>query len=1229
MKWTAVTVVVTAAIAWIAASMILSPSSISRIIDKYAPEYIDAKVNTGRVDVSLFSNFPYLRVTIDDFSITYPHERHAKWDTTGAPGLLRQAGRSPEADTLASFRHFILSVNYMAAIAGKIRIREASLESPRIYAHSFSPDSANWNIFKPLAEDPDDEGPTEFPDIRVNRISLTRSPNIVYTSVSDTIFATIMMKEAALKGRLSTEIGIEKDRMGISIEEARILGRLPSDTVSISIDHFGIHDHDKAFHIHGDADVAIALKGFGRAKIPVGIEGSVAFPQKGAIQIDSLAVNAGKATACLDGSIALQNANMHIDAGLTFGNLMIGDLLSFAGESRMPALKEISTNAQITAGVRIEGIFNPSTEQYPEVRANISIPKANISHTALSDKGTVSFKITADSGLDGIPSVAIDEMKLNFAGIDINATAISDNILDDDPLFKARAEAAIDLGTLSMLLPQEMGISADGQFSADFSGDMLLSQMKADKFGYSGIRGHLHGDSLRIDDLADTLHLFMRNVSATFGKGMDDALLSHRISALAASIDSLSARAGESTSVRGRNVKLTVQNSPSIQDTQGGKESNPVVGVLRIGRIMMREEGSFSAGISNSKSEIRYSSYKDKSTYVPRLHISSENGQLFARSGVNRVRIKEADFSFEAVKAPSVRERSLRRHAIDSLQKVYPGVPRDSLFIMMGRKREIPDYLSEKEFRKRDIDIKLDESLAQYVRDWNIGGEMHVESGSIMTPYFPIQNNIGHIHGTFDNNTIELENFTFSAGASDISANAYLKGLKRALTSRGILDLIVNMKSEKIDAQELLNAYNSGLQYEDKGQLASAMDDSVDDSSYMKQISAGGMAEPEQYSLFVVPSNLRADISLDARNITYSDLFISKIRSRLSVGERCIQVKNTALTSNMGDISFEGFYSTRTKKDIKAGFNIDMADITADKVINLMPQVDSIMPMLKAFKGNLDMQMAATSDLDTNMNFVTQSISGIMRISGRDLYIDESGDFKKLAKLLMFKDKKVGKIDNMSVQGLIRDDRMEIFPFNLKIDRYSLALSGLQNFDQSFQYHVSVMKSPLPFRFGVNLYGNFDDWKYRIGKARYKSPNSIPVFSAQIDTIQMNLVNSIHSIFSKGADLAVRLNQEAGVRLIEKQKELTGYSSDTHIEELEDSERTMLNAWKNLYGETLEPVENIVHDELNAESEIEQILEKEMMRQSVKEARRMKSEIRKQNRKEARAARKSKSVQSL
>ena len=139
----------------------------------------------------------------------------------------------------------------------------------------------------------------------------------------------------------------------------------------------------------------------------------------------------------------------------------------------------------------------------------------------------------------------------------------------------------------------------------------------------------------------------------------------------------------------------------------------------------------------------------------------------------------------------------------------------------------------------------------------------------------------------------------------------------------------------------------------------------------------------------------------------------------------------------------------------------------------------------------------------------------------------------------------------MSVEGLISDSRLEIFPFILDIDRYVLAMSGIQNLDSSFKYHVSVIESPLPFRVGIDLWGDFEDMKFKIGKAKYKNAN-IPVFTAAVDEVKLNLAESIRNIFRKGVDKAVSENR--------RQQEINDYKKSIDYVQAVDEQIDTLSA---------------------------------------------------------------------
>lgn len=62
--------------------------------------------------------------------------------------------------------------------------------------------------------------------------------------------------------------------------------------------------------------------------------------------------------------------------------------------------------------------------------------------------------------------------------------------------------------------------------------------------------------------------------------------------------------------------------------------------------------------------------------------------------------------------------------------------------------------------------------------------------------------------------------------------------------------------------------------------------------------------------------------------------------------------------------------------------------------------------------------------------------------------------------------------------------------------------------------YLSILKSPLPFKAGVNISGNPDKMKIRVGKAKYKDEVT-PVAIHKVDSTRMDLGKRIVERFHR------------------------------------------------------------------------------------------------------------------
>ena len=115
----------------------------------------------------------------------------------------------------------------------------------------------------------------------------------------------------------------------------------------------------------------------------------------------------------------------------------------------------------------------------------------------------------------------------------------------------------------------------------------------------------------------------------------------------------------------------------------------------------------------------------------------------------------------------------------------------------------------------------------------------------------------------------------------------------------------------------------------------------------------------------------------------------------------------------------------------------------------------------------------------------------------------------------MFKNKKRNMIDSMSVEMMIRDSKLMVYPFMVDMDRYRFGISGSNDAAMNLNYHIAVLKSPIPFKFGVNIKGTPDHLKIRLGGAHF---NEREVASSRqlTDTVRINLIREIQNVFRFG-----------------------------------------------------------------------------------------------------------------
>ena len=1125
--------------------VVLRPKVLTPLVNRFAEQYVEGgELHFSKVRASVIKDFPFLNFTLYDFALVYPHDRYARYDSTivekGRFPLL-QAGRAPNMDTLASFRTLEASLNLVHFLKKtSYDIRRAELDHPRIFAHYYDSTAANWEILR--LGSGDDSTDKATPPVRLHKVHLTGRPYIVYTDRQDTLLAMLRMKHLRADGKVDT-YHLPDARVRLVADSLFINGRLPKDTIALGLDHLEAEGKNRRISLAADAKAFLATRSSGRMRIPVHLEADAAFPERPdghlEVQVDRLGLKVATIDLKGNGNVVFHPDSTGIRADATIEKCPLGDLLA-EYRTNFPVLKKVKTDAVLDLKAHCDGVL--AKDRLPRINAHLQIPDAYVDYEGLGRRGRVSLDVDANTDEDLKLDLDLHRVLVDIVGAQLDVKGTAADVTGDDPFFALDGKVRARVDSLTKAFTADKGISGTGSITASVNAQARLSQLTLAKIGNADIKGNAVIRDLSVDDTRDRLKAFVRQadlILETKGNKIDDNMRrGARVLALDALLDTLDATYKGGTYIRGKDINVQAQNSATI--LKGGKELTPLMGILKAARLSMRDDDGLSASLRDNTETFRVTP-STKDFRSPKLTLTSESGGIRLRTGSDGALLQNLKFNITANKhlTAATRTRDRREHLMDSLQRVWPGIPRDSLLIKFRQsrpRRALPAWMQEEAFRKKDIRISLSDAVRQYYRDWDFSGNISLNQGTVLTPAIPLRTQITDLRGTVSNDKIDLQNVAITAGASDLTARATLSNLRRSILGRGTMELDANVTANFLDANELMKAYDYYAHYAPEPSMERASDEAIE-----KAMATAELPDSTGSRLLVIPGNLNAQVSFEAYGVKYDSLDVSWAAADVAMRQRTLQITNALAATNMGEIHFEGFYSTQSKKDIKAGFDLNLIDITAEKVITLFPAVDTLMPMIRSFAGDLNCELAATADVDTLMNLVLPSIDGILRISGKELSIDgDTQEFKRIAKMLWFRNKKGAYVDQMAVTGMVRDNVLEVFPFVMGVDRYTLAASGLQHLDESFNYHLSAIKSPLLVKFGLNIWGDdFDKVNYGLARAKYRNVR-VPDFSRQLDTVQNSLLASIHNVFELGVDQVIAEN--TAQRYIQDRMTETGYT---------------------------------------------------------------------------------------
>ncbi len=1058
LKWLGVTAAVVVGLFVAVCSLIvwiLTPDRLTPLVERQASKYLLADVSLGRVELTFWKSFPKMTVDVDSMVIV-----------SRSLGALPDSVLSQlpgDADSLLSLRSFHGGINVSKLALGELALYDVAFRSLKANLLQVNDSVANYLIVPESADTVPPSTPLVIPKFSINRFSVSDAGPIRFRSLPDSLDVALSLHAIDFAGH--------------------------------SMPHYRLG-------IEGGLKTGM-LGEFGLESLDFGAQGGIKWDRSDpfSIAFSDFVVEVDDLDVTFDADVDFRNSLILESFAASTGVLPVGELLQHLPRNMMPLVEPLKTDMGFKAGLTLTSRWDMADSLPPSFDATIEIPACAVDYQNLHFK---KFEFGADVHFDGsdMDKSVFDIRHLLIDGrtIDIDLRAkISSPV--SDPRVEGRFKGAVNLDNFPPRLRERLPVAIGGIVDGNAGFRFRLSDLDKGNFHRLYAEGELDMRNLMVD-APGIGNLFARHAVVDFGSNSvfvnDSSQKIDSLLTLSVKIDTISANAeGMQLEARGIKAGAGTVNRRSSADTT---EINPFGMNFAIERLKLDSpadtlrlrlrDASIGGSLRRYKGEAK----------LPQLNLKMGLGALVFGQSLTRFSLRQADVVLDlhmrqrrnSTLTPE--QRAARRKAIaDSLAMAAPDAPGGML------------------------SVDIDSGRRRMLRRWDFNGHIKAKSGRVVTPYFPLRNRISNIDLHFSQDSIQLHNLSYKAGQSDFLVNGTISNLRRALIGRrnNTLGVSLTMVSDTINVNEIVRALFAGGSVAQQADSAMIWGDDVDTMS--PEIT--DMADTVQSAPLLVPRNLDARFRMKADNVLYSDLVLHSFKGNLLVYDGAVNLRNLAASTDIGSIRLDGLYAAPSVDELRFGLGMKVSRFRLDRLTAIVPAIDSLLPVMKGFEGIVNADVAVTTDIAPDMDIEIPSLRAAIKIDGDSLVLLDADTFKMLSKWLFFKNKKRNMIDHMDVEVVVENSAIEIFPFMFDIDRYRLGVMGYNDLAMNLDYHVSVLKSPMPFKFGINIKGTPDDMKIRLGGAKFKE-NMVVERQAIADNTRINIVKQIDNVFRRGISKA-------------------------------------------------------------------------------------------------------------
>ena len=215
-------------------------------------------------------------------------------------------------------------------------------------------------------------------------------------------------------------------------------------------------------------------------------------------------------------------------------------------------------------------------------------------------------------------------------------------------------------------------------------------------------------------------------------------------------------------------------------------------------------------------------------------------------------------------------------------------------------------------------------------------------------------------------------------------------------------------------------------------------------------------ADTAAMGIIRIPDIIDFRMQVKMKEVLMNKMSFNNLNGLLVVKDSKVDMQNLSLNTMGGSVVVNGAYATPKNGEprLDAGFSLN--EIGFANAYRDLDMVQQLAPIFAGLKGNFSGNIKVNTLLDETMSPVINSLNGSGSLSTKDLSLSGVKAIDMVADIVKKPSLKEAKVKDLKIDFTIADGRINTKPFDLKLDDYTMNLSGSTGLDQTIDYKGKI-----------------------------------------------------------------------------------------------------------------------------------------------------------------------------